>query len=218
MSSRTDLGPDNTDKLLRAAANRARLAPLLSGAAVVFGLGILGLFFVQSGLLAALFPKAPSIPLTVEKPEQITGQYSRIAGFDNQKQPYELTAKKGYQDKDNSNLVHMEDIVGVFKKLSGKSYQMDSNSGLYDSKSKDMDLQGNVRIVQPGEFTATMDKAHVNVATKDLVSNVPVVVEMDQGTIHANGLKISNNGNNIVFLNGVKAHFEAAAKKGDEIQ
>jgi hypothetical protein len=50
---------------------------------------------------------------------------------------------------------------------------------------------------------------------KNLVSDVPVVVEMGSGTITANGLQISNDGKNILFLNGVKARFTEDSKKGD---
>jgi lipopolysaccharide export system protein LptC len=151
-------------------------------------------------------------------PEQISGSYSRIAGFDNEKQPYEVTAKKGYQDKEVANLVHMEDLTGTFRRGSGQSYEVFSNTGLYDSKAKEMELKGNVRIVEAGRFTATMEKAHIEMEKKNLVANVPVLVEMGSGTITANGLKISNDGKNILFLNGVKARFTETVKKGDTTQ
>ena len=48
---------------------------------------------------------------------------------------------------------------------------------------------------------------------KNLVSNVPVVVEMGAGTIHANGMQMSNDGNTILFLNGVKARFNQTMTK-----
>ena len=78
-----------------------------------------------------------------------------------------------------------------------------------------MNLEGNVRIVEKGRFTATMAKAHVELEKKNLVSDVPVVVELDFGTINANGLHVSNDGNNIKFLNGVKARFNQTMTKGD---
>jgi lipopolysaccharide export system protein LptC len=218
MSSRTELMPDNSDKLLQAAARRARLAPLLSWFMIAVALGLVVVFMVQSGMFSALLPKSQRAPIDVAMPEQITGEKSRIAGFDREQQPYEITAQKGYQDKSNANLAHLETVVGNFSKKTGQSYQLLSNSGLFDSKTKQLDLQGEVKIVQAGHFTATMDKAHVNVQTKDLDSDVPVVVEMATGTIQANGMKISNDGKNIVFLNGVKARFESKSTKGDEAQ
>ena len=45
------------------------------------------------------------------------------------------------------------------------------------------------------------------VGEKRLTSNVPVAVELTSGTINANGVEITNDGNNILFQNGVKAQF-----------
>ena len=216
MSSRTEIQPDNTDELLLAAARRARLAPLLSWAALAFGLGLIIVFFVQAGFFTALLPKPKPVPLTVEMPDQIAGVFARIAGVDRENQPYVVTAKKGYQDKETADLVHMEDLTGTFKRKSRQPFELFSKTGLYHSKAKTMDLEGSVRIVEEGRFTATMEKAHVELESKNLVSNVPVVVEMDAGTINANGLQVSNDGNNIKFLNGVKARFNQTMQKGDK--
>jgi len=215
MSSHTEIQPDNTNELLLAAARRARLAPILSWAALAFGLGLVIVFLVQAGLFSALRPKPKPAPLTVEMPEQISGAFARIAGIDRENQPYVITAKKGYQDKESADLVHMEDLTGTFQRKSSQPFELFSDTGLYHSKVKEMDLEGNVRIVEKGRFTANMTKAHVELEKKNLVSNVPVVVEMEAGTINANGLQVSNDGNNIKFLNGVKARFNQTMKKGD---
>ena len=215
MSSHTEVEADDTGRLLQAAARRARLAPILSWAALALGLGLVVMFLVQAGLLSVLIPKPKPPPLTVEMPEQISGAFARIAGFDRENQPYEVNAKKGYQDKVTAELVHMEDLTGTFRRKSGQSFLLLSNTGLYNSKVKELDMEGNVRIIEKGRFTATMAKAHVEMEKKNLVSNVPVVVEMSTGTITANGLQISNDGNNIKFLNGVKARFNQTEKKGD---
>ncbi|MDP1701832.1 MAG: LPS export ABC transporter periplasmic protein LptC [Aestuariivirga sp.] len=215
MSSRTEIQPDNTDELLLAAARRARIAPILSWAALAFGLGLVILFLAQAGVFSALRPKPAPTPLTVEMPDQIAGAFARIAGFDRDNQPYVITAKKGYQDKETAELVHLEDLTGTFQRKSRQPFELFSKTGLYHSKAREMDLEGNVRIVEKGRFTATMAKAHVNLDNKNLVSDVPVVVEMDTGTITANGLQVSNEGNNIKFLNGVKARFNQTLNKGD---
>ncbi len=214
MSSHTEYHADDTDRLLQAARRRARLAPILSWAVIALGLGLVAMFLLQAGIFSVFQPKPKPVPVTVEMPEQIVGSFSRIAGFDREKQPYEVTAKKGYQDKEKANLVHLEGLVATFRRSSGQSYEISSNAGLYDSKAKEMDLEGKVEIVEAGRFTAAMEKAHIVMEKKNLVSNVPVVVEMDSGTITANGLQITNDGKNILFLNGVKARFTETAKQG----
>ena len=216
MSSPTEIKPDNTEQLLRAAARQAQLAPFLSWAALAFGLGLIIVFLYQAGLFSALLPRPSPVPPTVEMPDQISGSFARIAGFDRENQPYVITSKRGYQDKETADLVHMEDLTGTFRRKTGQSFELFSRTGLYDAKAKEMDLEGNVKVVEKGRFTATMAKAHVALEQKNLVSNVPVVVEMGAGTIHANGLQVSNDGNNIKFLNGVKARFNQTMTNGDK--
>jgi hypothetical protein len=123
MSSRTEIQPDNTDELLQAAARRARLAPILSWAALAFGLGLVIVFLVEAGVFSALRPKPAPTPLTVEMPEQIAGAFARITGFDRENQPYVITAKKGYQDKETAELVHMEDLTGTFQRKSRQPFE-----------------------------------------------------------------------------------------------
>ena len=78
-----------------------------------------------------------------------------------------------------------------------------------------MDLRGDVVISQGTRFTARMEKAHVLVKEKSLSSDVPVAVTLADGFINANALRITNDGANILFLNGVKARFGAKVDKGD---
>ena len=218
MSSHTEYNADDTDRLLQAASRRARLAPILSWVVTAFGLGLVAIFLLQAGFFSILRPKPKPATPTIEMPEQIVGSFSRIAGFDRENQPYEVTAKRGYQDKEKANLVHLESLVATFRRSSGQSFEVKSKTGVFDSKAKEMDLEGKVEIVEAGRFTATMEKAHIMMEKKNLVSNVPVVVEMGSGTIRANGLQITNDGKNILFLNGVKALFTETENKGDNAQ
>ena len=62
-----------------------------------------------------------------------------------------------------------------------------------------------------------MDKANIVVEEKRLVSNSPVAVTFSGGTVNANGMQITDDGARILFLNGVKARFDAPQAKGDII-
>jgi LPS export ABC transporter protein LptC len=219
MSSPTDALAHEHDRMLRSAARRARFAPYLSLVAAAAAVGFVALFLYQSGAVSSLFEPARTVPTpTVAMPDQITGQFSRYAGYDHEGQPYELTARSGYQDKEKAQLVHMEGVAGIFHRSTGEPYRLNSAKGLYDTKLKRADLVGTVRIEQEGRFVATMETAQVDLESKDMTTSSPVVVEMQGGTIRANGLKISNDGKNILFLNGVIARFEESTGKGDAPQ
>lgn len=215
MSSLTRQDAAASARAARRAVAKARLAPLLSWIAALGGLAFVVVFLVQAGLFAYLVPKEKVTPPDVDNPDQITSYDSTITGVDKENQPYELKAKRGWQDKDRPELFHLEEVAANFRKSTGEAYNVTSRAARYDSKLKEADLEGAIVITQADRFTAIMEKAHVAVRDKKLTSDVPVEVTFGNGTIRANGLQITNDGADILFLNGVKAHFETAPAKGD---
>ncbi|MBM3520319.1 MAG: LPS export ABC transporter periplasmic protein LptC [Alphaproteobacteria bacterium] len=214
MSSLTDGPAHGHERALRRAILLSRLAPYLSWAAGFAGVGLVVLFLIQAGLFANLMPQADLTLPTIEKPKQITSEEVTLAGTDKSDQPYHITATRGWQDKDRSELYHMEKMAAKLRRPSGEPYDVTAERATYNDKEKGLDLEGSVVIAEPGRFTARMERAHVKVEDKNLSSNSPVDVELGGGKIHANGLEMTNGGNNIFFLNGVKASFTTGTKEG----
>ncbi len=142
-----------------------------------------------------------------EKPDQLISYVSLIKGVDENQRPYELFASKGYQDKDQKNLVHLEKFQGQFKRASGADLVISSEAGKYDSKAKTLDLNGSVRIREDQRFIADMEKASFDVTTKSLSSGSAVHVTLENGTITADTMTSTNNGEKMLFNGNVKAHF-----------
>jgi lipopolysaccharide export system protein LptC len=202
--------------LTERAIRRAQWAPVMSALAAGLGLAAAGVFLYQAGLFHALEPAGRPPPLRIEAPEQVSATDTSIAGFDREKQPYQVNAKRALQDRTVANLVHLDEITGTFKKAAGDIYDVAAAEGLYDTKTEKLDLNGGVKITSKDRFTANMEKAHVSVKEKKLTSNVPVTVGLKGGsTIEAGGVEISDDGNRILFVNRVKATFKRSASKGD---
>jgi LPS export ABC transporter protein LptC len=214
MSSLTDGGPARPPAQARRAVAWAGLSPYLSWAAALLGLGMVVAFVLQAGLFAYLSPKDVPPPPKVENPGETSSKETTLSGVDKNQQPYWVKARKGWQDPDRPELVHMETVIGQLKKLTGELYEVAANTALYNSKDKLVDLAGQVVISQKDRFTARMEKAHVDVNEKKLTSDVAVAVEFTGGTVLANGLQITGDGADILFLNGVKAHFAGTPVEG----
>jgi lipopolysaccharide export system protein LptC len=193
-------------------AARSRRAPYISGAFALIVLALIGIFLYQTGT----FTSQPKPVMDAAVPaDQVTVADSTITGLDSEQQPYAISAATAVQDKEKPNFITLDKVSGSTSRGDGEKILFQSEKGLYNSDVKTLDLDTDVVIRSAGRFTARMDKAHVIVEEKRLTSAVPVAVELSNGTINANGVEISNDGNNILFLNGVKAHFEKSSSKGD---
>lgn len=198
----------------RRALLRARLARGLSWLAAALGLGLVLVFLTQAGLFSALLPKEPP-PAPSAQPDQISATDSTVSGIDREKQPYQVQARRGWQDEKIPTLVHLEAPEGRFRRAAGAEYTIRAESGLYDTETKKLDLSGNVLLEQMDRFKARMGSASIVVEEKRLDSEGAVSVTFGSGTVNANGLQITDDGARILFLNGVKARFEAPPAKGD---
>jgi lipopolysaccharide export system protein LptC len=191
----------------RRANTRAGLTRWLSYVALAAAAGLALTFAVELGLFERK-PEHPDTPLApVEKPNQITGGPSRISGFDKNSLPFEITAQKGVQDEKNENLVHLEAVDSTFARPNGAKLNITSHGADYETKTKSLDLEGDVIFAEGQRFRARMDKAAVNMEDQTLMSRSPVSVDIIGGKITADSLTITSNGERIIFRGGVKANF-----------
>lgn len=212
MSSRIEAMPRGPRRPHARAAARARLAPYVSAA---FGLALVGLVLSFLYQVGAFTPAPAPVKEPVVPAEQVTVTSSTITGLDRQQRPYSISAKTAIQDKDQPKLIKLDQVSGATNRGNGEEITFESRKGLYNSDVKTLDLDTEVVVRSEGRFTARMGKAQVIVGEKRLVSDVPVAVELSNGMINANGVQITNDGNNILFLNGVKAHFGSSNSQGD---
>ena len=214
MSSLTDVAREPFSTA-RHASRRANLAPYFSASFAVLAVAIFILFGYQAGFFDQ-FATQPPKPGPTNPAEQITVSRSTVTGFDNESLPYAMSAQSAIQDKDVPSKVHLQTVSGQSQRANGDIVKMRANTGLYDTDTKYLDLNGEVEITSPGRFTAHMDAARVSVKEKKLVSDTLVVVDMPNGsTITSKAMQITNNGDDILFFNGVKAKFKSQGSKGD---
>lgn len=199
---------------LRRATRRAALSRWLSLAAAAIAVMFVGVFLYQAGLYTWLRPALVAPSPHVENPGQITSYDSTMTGKDEAGQPYEVSASRGWQDKDMAHIYHLEGVEATLHRKTGNPYRLTAKTALYDNHARTADVAGAVKIVQDGGFTALMERASIDIGHSMLSSESPVAVTFRQGTVHANGLKITDDGAHILFFNGVKAHFDATQTPG----
>ncbi len=155
------------------------------------------------------------IDVTVEAPEhpgQAASYGNDVKGLDKELKPFRITASRGVQDSKNKDIVHLETFSGTFARDSGKDLQVTSQTGIYNSDSKILDLSGDVVISDGPGFLARMDKAQYEVDKRSLTSQSPVKVKTANGDIVADSLVSDNNGERMLFRGNVKASFNRPAQ------
>ncbi len=215
MSSRIDQSKSGSAVgRARRAIVRARFAPLLGLGAGMIGLSVIGAFFAQT-LFVKPEQRKPVLEVTPTKVEKVvSGQASKISGYDKNKQPFELAALNGIQDATNLDLVHLQTVTGTFHRADGGAIGLASNVAQYDSNSKLLSMQGKVTLVEKGQYVAHMEAASVNVDDHSLVSQTPVKVDTSTGTVEADSMTVGPYGGPIVFKGHVRAVFETESNFG----
>ncbi|HEY6258476.1 MAG TPA: LPS export ABC transporter periplasmic protein LptC [Xanthobacteraceae bacterium] len=134
---------------------------------------------------------------------KITMQAPRIAGFTNDSRPYELTARAAAQDVANPDTIELQGLHGKSEMTDKTVFELTADGGTYDSKSEMLVLKQNIILKSSSGFDVYLSEAQVDVHSSNVVSEKPVEVRMQQGTINANRMEVSDSGNTIRFGGGV---------------
>jgi lipopolysaccharide export system protein LptC len=199
MSRRSDA------RVFRAAMRHSRLVRLLRvaipGAAV---LGVVGVFLAATVLdpLRALARLPVDIGGLVVSGTKITTQGPRLAGFTQDRRPYVVTARKASQDVTKPDTLELQDLRATIEMKDSGAFELTAQVGVFEMKADRLTLQQNI-VVNSASYQARLSEAVVNVRTSHMVSEKPVEVTMQQGTINANRLEVSNSGEVVRFEGGV---------------
>lgn len=192
-------------------SRRGSAVRALSWLAVAVTAVLVGIFVFQVGTFEGLKPsQLHREPAPAVQADETKVQTSTINGFDKDSQPYALSAAHAVQDTREPDLVHLQTVSATLKRTSGENFRLDANGAVYNRKSEVLDLDGNVKLLSPDRFTAEMSKAQVTLKDKRFRSEVPVSVALRNGVIDAQGVEITDDGDRILFFNGVKAKFNQA--------
>ncbi len=124
---------------------------------------------------------------------------------------YELRARSATRRIDNPDIFKLDMVDATMTRRSGGWAKMQADKGTYNKKSDTLDLAMNIKISSDRGFTAYMDKARMDVKSGDLVTDRKVLVDMPNGTIRANRMKILNRGT--LFRFEKRAHMKLILKQ-----
>jgi lipopolysaccharide export system protein LptC len=169
---------------------------------ILAGIGF-GLLAERLGPLRMLSALPVDFGSLVVSGTKITMQAPRIAGFTPDGRPYEVTARAAAQDVLKPDAIELQGIHGKGEMPDRTFFEVTADSGLYDGKSEMLTLRQNVVIKSSSGFEVYLNEAVMDVHNSNVVSEKPVQVRMQQGTIDANRMEVVNSGEEIRFGGGV---------------
>ena len=169
---------------------------------IVCGIG-LGVLAERLGPLNVFKALPVDFSSLVVSGTKITMQAPRVAGFTPDGRPYEVTGRAAAQDITKPDAIEFQGIVGKGQMPDRTTFEVTADSGTYNSKTDMLTLRQNVVMKSSNGLEVYLNEAAIDVHNSNVVSDKPVQVRTQQGTIDANRMEVVNSGEEIRFSGGV---------------
>jgi lipopolysaccharide export system protein LptC len=123
----------------------------------------------------------------------------RYAGVDRENRPYVVTSAIGRQASNRDDLMSLERPRAEMTMHNGALVVVTAATAMYQSQAQLLDLFGDVNLVHENGTRFVTETAHVDVAADSAVGTDPVIGHGPSGDITAQGFRVLDKGNTIVF-------------------
>ena len=144
---------------------------------------------------------------------KITLDFPKISGVQTNGRPFEVKARSGTQDITAPDIIELLGIDSKLGAADASTTWVSAARGIYDSLHDKMTLEGDIRIKSSTGYDMWMRTARIDFATGGLVSEEPVRVILDGGTIAAKQLYVSDNGHKVSFGGEVTSMIDTGAQE-----
>ncbi len=191
---------------LAAARRHTALVRFLRLGALAVGLGAAGI--VLSGALRAPV-RLGAGDLSAEKVgfdgTKVTLEAPKISGFQLDRRPYSLKARRGVQDLSSPHVIELLDIDAGIGTADEKTMRVVASHARYDSQNEMILLTGDVRITSTSGYDLSLQTARVDIKGGTLVSESPVSLRLDGVTVGGERMAFDDRRHVVSFDGGVKS-------------
>ena len=135
----------------------------------------------------------------------------RVKGVNDKNDAYEFLADTATQASTDSTLMYLERVRGHIKGHDGKITTLTAPDGVHNSKSDEMTFNNGVVVRREPNLTATFQTATAFMKQQVVISKTPVVVRLDESTIHADSMTMFWSEQRSIFEGNVRTHIERQA-------
>jgi lipopolysaccharide export system protein LptC len=139
----------------------------------------------------------------------------KLSGFRKDGREYDVTATSAVQDITKPTIIELNDPDAKVVTAESGTVHVTAQFGTYNSMEDVMALRSNVHLRTESGYDAVLRSATIDLKAGTMVSNEPVNVVMNNGTIAADSLQILDNGR-IIFSGKVRTVFNPSSPSGNE--
>jgi lipopolysaccharide export system protein LptC len=151
-----------------------------------------------------LMPKLPiDLSNLVVSGTKITMESPHMAGYTADQRPYEVWAKTATQDITDPDHVDLKNLRAKLRTEDQTTVTLDALNGRMDNKQQQLDLHKNIFLQTSTGYEARLSQAFVDMAKNTVTSEEHVDVKLLNGTLTADGLRITGGGEVIRFEGNV---------------
>jgi len=179
----------------------SRRVTLLKRVLPVIGVALLVLVAIWPRLVPLLESVRFGFPvIDLREAHELRMLNPRYAGVDRENRPYVVTSAIGRQASNRDDLMSLERPRAEMTMRNGALVVVTAATAMYQSQAQLLDLFGDVNLVRDDGTRFVTNTAHVDVAADSAVGNDPVTGHGPAGNITAQGFRVVDRGNTIVFI------------------
>src|SRR5260221_9989998 len=134
---------------------------------------------------------------------KLTMDAPKLKGFSRDGRPYTVTAEEAAQDLTKPNVIELSKIVGQFDLGSRGNVVLNAKTGIYDAKMEQMKLFDGIDFRSTEGHSGQLSDAFIEPRKGHLVTESPVDLFFNEGSLHGNRMEVFEQGKLIVFEGGV---------------
>jgi lipopolysaccharide export system protein LptC len=174
-----------------------------------YGLPVIALGLLATLPLSAVTPTFPGLgSLSLDgigfSGTTIVMENPRLNGFEQGRGGYQFEAERAEQDVTESNKVKLTGLSGRITQEDGRWASIRARQGLVDTDAETMLLERDIIVRAEGGYRAFMQSADVELKDGNVRSDMPVQVDMLNGSVKAQSLELIERGRYILFDGDVK--------------
>ena len=204
------LADSGLDARFRRAARHSRMVRILRVAVPA------AVVVAMAGIVFKAFFNEYRIPINtgnlsgnmVVSGSKITMETPHLTGYTPDQRPYDLVAKSATQDLADPNHVTLNKLRAKVLMEDRSTVTLDALTGVFDTKQQLLDLRKDILMTTSSGYEARLSQAFVDMGKGIVTSDEHVDIKLTNGTLSADHLKITDNGDVIRFDGNVVMHLD----------